>query len=136
MKNKEPVKCAIVDLGEKIYKEQFWEYHYEDGCDKANEVLKEIRSIDKNPLLLDYTFKCLEELGFEQPTLYYIMVHQGTRGSVYKGDAGNKTYDTVIKRIFYSEDEARTYAETPGHDDVPERLLFEMYTIETINGKE
>jgi hypothetical protein len=28
------------ELREKIYKQQFWEYDYDNGCEKANEVLE------------------------------------------------------------------------------------------------
>lgn len=108
------------ELRELIYNEQFLEWNYEGGCDKANEVLEEIELINKNPMLLNYVLKALILNGIEIKDYFYIVVHTEYRG---------KVYDTTIRKIFNSVEEAETYART---GDWSDGLLFEKYSIKTI----
>ena len=112
------------ELREKIYKEQFWEYNnYDNGCEKANDVLKSLAEIKQNPILLDYVLKCLISNELEIKEYFYIIVHQEHRGMIY---------DTVIDRIFNSVEEAEINAKK---GDFPESLLFEKYSIKSINSQ-
>ena len=112
------------ELRKKIYKEQFWEYNYDEGCEKANEVLKSIENISKNPLLLDYILKSLSKNQIELKEYYYIIIHQE-----YK----NKIYNKVVDKIFNSIEEAEEYARI---GKFPDGLLFEKYSIKSINSKQ
>jgi hypothetical protein len=112
------------ELREKIYKEQFWEYSYDNGCEKANEVLKSIENISKNPLLLDFVLKSLSKNEIELKEYFYIVVHQEHRGRVY---------DEIINKIFNSIEDAEEYSR---NGEFPERLLFEKYSIKSINSKQ
>lgn len=116
-------KSKLEELREKIYKEQFWEYEYEEGCKKANEVLKSIENINKNPLLLDFIIKSLIENKIELKEYFYIVVHNEYR---------TKIFDVIIEKVFNSLDEAEEYAR---NGEFPETLLFEKYSIKSINGK-
>jgi hypothetical protein len=111
------------ELREKIYKEQFWEYNYDEGCEKANEVLKSIENISRNPLLLDYVLKSLSKNQIELKEYFYIIAHQEYR---------NKIYDTIIDKIFNSIEEAEEYARI---GEFPVSLMFEKYSIKSINSK-
>lgn len=112
------------ELREEIYKKQFFEYEYDNGCEKANEVLKSIENIDKNPLLLNYVFKSLEKAGFPQPTLHYIVVHQKYRTQVF---------DHIINKVFNSFEEAENY--TRNSENFESEFWFEPYSIKFINSK-
>ncbi len=112
------------ELREKIYKKQFWEYDYDNGCEKANEVLKSLEKIKQNPVLLDYVLKCLVSNEIEIKEYFYLIVHQEHHG---------KVYDAVIDKIFNSIEEAEDYAR---NHSFPESLLFEKYSIKSINSKQ
>ena len=109
------------ELREKIYKEQFFEYDYINGCEKANEVLKSIENINKNPLLLDFILKSLSKNQIELKEYFYIVVHKEYR---------TKIYDEIIDKTFNSIEEAEEYAR---NGEFPESLLFEKYSIKSIN---
>jgi hypothetical protein len=112
------------ELREKIYKQQFWEYDSDNGCEKANEVLESLEKIKQNPLLLDYVLKCLFSNEIEIKEYFYLIVHKEHR---------TKIYDSVIDRIFNSIQEAEDYAR---NGSFPEPLLFEKYSIKSINSKQ
>ncbi len=111
-------------LREKIYQQQFWEYNYDNGCEKANEVLQSLEKIKQNPVLLDYVLRCLISNEIEIKEYFYLIVHQEHRG---------KFYDNVIDKIFNSIEEAEYYAR---HGSFPQSLLFEKYSIKSINSKQ
>jgi len=111
------------ELREKIYKQQFWEYDYDNGCEKANEVLQSLEKIKRNPILLDYVLKCLITNEIEIKEYFYLIVHQEHRGQFY---------NTVIDKIFNSIEETEDYAR---NGTFPESLLFEKYSINSINSK-
>lgn len=108
------------ELREKIYKEQFWEYDYNNGCEKANEVLKSIENISKNPLLLEFVLKSLLKNEITLKEYFYIVVHKQ-----YK----TKKFDIIIDKIFDSIDEAEEYTRVTNFSD---SLLFEKYSIKSI----
>jgi hypothetical protein len=112
------------ELREKIYKQQFWEYNYDNGCEKANEVLESLEKIKQNPILLDYVFKCLVSNELEIKEYFYLIVHQEHR---------TKIYDVVINKIFNSIEEAEDYAR---NGSFSESLLFEKYSVKSINSKQ
>ena len=112
------------ELREKIYKQQFWEYDYDNGCEKANEVLESLEKIKQNPVLLDYVLKCLVSNEIEIKEYFYLIVHQEHR---------TKIYDVVIDKIFNSIEEAEDYAR---NGSFQESLLFEKYSIKSINSKQ
>lgn len=113
----------LTELREKIYNQQFWEYNYDNGCEKANEVLLSLENIKQNPVLLDYVLKCLISNEIEIKEYFYLVVHQ---------QHGGKIYDTVIDRIFNSIKDAEEYGK---NGSFPESLLFEKYSIKSINPK-
>lgn len=117
-------KYKMEELREKIHKEQFWEYDYDNGCEKANEVLKSIENISKNPLLLDFVLKSLSKNEIELKEYFYIIVHQEHRGRIY---------DEIINKTFNSIEDAEEYSR---NGEFPERLLFEKYSIKSINSKQ
>lgn len=112
------------ELREKIYKEQFWEYDYDNGCEKANEVLKSIENINKNPLLLEFVLKSLSKNKIELKPYFYIIVHQEYR---------TKIFDKIIDKIFNSIEDAEEYAR---NGEFPDSLSFEKYSIKSINTKQ
>jgi IS30 family transposase len=112
------------ELREKIYKQQFWEYDYDNGCEKANEVLESLEKIKQNPVLLDYVLKCLVSNEIEIKEYFYLIVHQEHR---------TKIYDVVIDKIFNSIEEAEDYAR---NGSFTESLLFEKYSVKSINSKQ
>jgi len=112
------------ELREKIYNQQFWEYDYDNGCEKAYEVLESLEKIKQNPVLLDYVLKCLVSNEIEIKEYFYLIVHQEHR---------TKIYDVVIDKIFNSIEEAEDYAR---NGSFPESLLFEKYSIKSINSKQ
>lgn len=112
------------ELREKIYKEQFYEYDYDGGCEKANDVLKSIENIKKNPLLLDFVLKSLSNNQIEIKEYFYIVVHQQCR---------TKFFDIILDKIFNSNKEAENYAR---NGEFPKSLMFEKYTIKSINSKQ
>ena len=112
------------ELRENIYKQQFWEYNYDNGCEKANEVLESLEKIKQNPILLDYVFKCLVSNQLEIKEYFYLIIHQEHR---------TKIYDVVIDKIFNSIEEAEDYAR---NGSFSESLLFEKYSVKSINSKQ
>jgi hypothetical protein len=135
------------ELREKIYKEQFWEYDYDNGCEKANEVLKSLEKLDTNPMLLKYVLKCLENINIKQDDFYYIIVtieHYRRLSNLCN------TNDIIIKKIFNNKEEAEDYAENNtiaylfvnnlikinnSTNIEEERYIFKNYTIKNIKDK-
>jgi hypothetical protein len=122
MKNQKP-KNDLNELREEIYKRQFWEYDYDNGCEKANEVLKSLEKIKQNPVLLDYVLRCLSLNEIEDKEYYYLTVHPQKH---------NRTYEVIIDKVFNSIEDAQYHAWI---GEFPESLLFEKYSIKTINKK-
>jgi hypothetical protein len=112
------------ELREKIYKQQFWEYDYDNGCEKANEVLKSLEKIKQNPVFLDYVLKCLVSNEIEIKEYFYLIVHRQYR---------TRVHDVVIDKVFNSIEEAEDYAI---NGSFPEFLWFEKYSIKSINSKQ
>jgi hypothetical protein len=109
------------NLREKLYKTQFWEYDYDNGCEKANEVLKSLETIKENPMLLEFVLKCLVKNEIKLKKYFYIIVHREHRGVIY---------DVIINKIFDSVDEAEKYSRC---GEFPDSLLYERYSIKPIN---
>jgi hypothetical protein len=105
------------NLVDKIYKKQFFEYDYDNGCEKAREVLEALQTLDTNPLLLQYVLKCLKDKNIEQKPYYYIVVKQEYRGDVI---------ETAVNKVFESVTEAEHYAT---YGKFPYSILFEPYII-------
>jgi hypothetical protein len=112
------------ELREKIYKEQFFEYDYNQGCEKANDVLKSLENLKQNPILLDYVIKCLVSNEIEIKEYFYIIVHP---------EKHNRVFDVVIDKVFDTIEDAEDYTRN-GH--FSESLLFEKYSIKSINQKQ
>lgn len=111
----------LKELREKIYKEQFWDYDYQEGSDKAKEVLYSLENLKTNPVLLDYVFMCLRKNEIELKEYFFILVHVEHRRDVF---------DKIINKVFNSVDEAEDFARSG--EDISDGLMFERYSIKKI----